>query len=146
MAEIKERVLAEVQNAIDQCEGALKANKDEDGMWTESLEAWKYVQAILQRSPKGEVVDLRPEVLAFAKLMETKLRGNDFRPGWKDCTPKWAVGRIEDELEELQDAMNSGPDGIYEAPEEAVDVANFCMMFVDLMGGLSYIAEEEDGS
>jgi len=69
---------------------------------------------------------IRPAVLKFAHLMEWKLRLNDDRPGWKDCTKEWLLGRLKEELAELEKA-HPGKLTAY----EAADVANFVMMIAD---------------
>lgn len=45
---------------------------------------------------------LRPEVQAFAELMEAQLRANDHkgRAGWKDSAPHLLLARVFDELAE----------------------------------------------
>jgi hypothetical protein len=53
----------------------------------------------------GEVVHLRPEVLAFAQLMERKLQENDHKPGWKGDSTLALLHRAEDELEELSEVV-----------------------------------------
>lgn len=77
---------------------------------------------------------LRPEVLAFARLMEAKLRTHDHdrgRQGWKDDDPKALYDRLLDEVKELAfELWNKG------TADEAVDVANFAMMIADVVGGL----------
>lgn len=48
---------------------------------------------------------LRPEIIAFALLMERELRANDERKGkvgWKNCDPRDLIPRIYDEAEELE--------------------------------------------
>ncbi|MEL6172755.1 MAG: hypothetical protein AAFR02_12210, partial [Pseudomonadota bacterium] len=44
----------------------------------------------------------RPEVRAFADLMETKLRKNDHKPGWKGDNPFDLVRRLKEETHELE--------------------------------------------
>jgi hypothetical protein len=50
---------------------------------------------------------IRPEVLAFAALMETKLRENDHKGGWKQDEPIALVKRVEQETNELRRAVNN---------------------------------------
>jgi len=76
---------------------------------------------------------LRPEVAAFAMLMEAELRKHDDRPGWKHCNLDWLLGRLREETGELSDAVFIR--GQHTA-EEAADVANFAMMIADVSGGL----------
>ncbi len=112
---------------------------------------------------------LRPEVLAFAHLMETKLREHDDRPGWKQDDPEALMARLIEEANELHDALadwkgemtESGISGIdagrggrvYRVDElgrvaawEAVDVANFAMMIADVLGALTAEAPAEPDS
>ncbi len=81
---------------------------------------------------------LRPEVLAFARLMEAKLRKHDVRMGqsWKDDDPEALFLRLKQEGQELWWAL--GGDG--DVVGEAVDVANFAMMIADI-SGLVYPAD-----
>ncbi len=109
---------------------------------------------------------LRPEVLAFAHLMETKLREHDDRSGWndpsigddeRDDNLRELWDRLSEEANELDDALRSyvgdehddledrrDPDYARDAVWEAVDVANFAMMIADVLGGLR-TAESTDG-
>lgn len=100
--------------------------------------------------------ELRPEVLAFAHLMERKLRENDHKPGWKRDNPQALLCRIGDETRELalavagwganltqgMDDLGRGADPLSLADRqirvgrEAADVANFAMMVADRCGGL----------
>ena len=68
---------------------------------------------------------LRPEVLAFAKLMELELRKYDSARGddWKEENLWWLRDRLDDEIIELDQALDD--DG--NIASEAVDVANFAM-------------------
>lgn len=90
----------------------------------------------------GEVVTLRPDVLAFACLMETKLRKHDAKRGqsWKQDDVRDLFDRLTDEAKELRRALNGRGDVV----DECVDVANFAMMVADqyLSFRASSIAEE----
>ncbi len=82
----------------------------------------------------GAAQYLRPEVLAFAHLMEQQLRANDHKPGWKNDRPKPLVDRLREETEELIVAiLDHGPEQI---GKEAADVANFALMIADVCGCL----------
>lgn len=91
----------------------------------------------------------RPEVRAFADMMETKLRENDRKPGWKSDDPEDLLIRLGEEGAELRDAVsrwrsqiNWGdlalhlPACVWHAGQEAVDIANFAMMIADVCGAL----------
>lgn len=95
-----------------------------------------------------ELDDLRPEVQAFAKMMEAKLRENDFKGGWKNCPIGYLTRRCGNELSELRETIHRRllrtPNG-HPAPSaeesaligrEAADVANFAMMIADVCGAL----------
>lgn len=91
-------------------------------------------------SSTGVLLDVRPEVAAFALRMEAKLRENDGKPvkrGWKLASPWQLLDRLRGETLELEQAM-------YQpvkrsqclVADEAADVANFAMMIADVRGGL----------
>ena len=79
--------------------------------------------------------DCRPEVRAFAIAMEQKLRKYDHRGGWTDLRPGWLRRRVDEELDELDEAVRGGsPIAVI---DECADVANFLMMLADVsVGGL----------
>lgn len=92
----------------------------------------------------------RPELLAFVRAMEDKLRKNEHKGGWKDESPFDLLDRVVDEIDELDKAIQNHPwtsDGEHkDSPEareasrnvlsEAADVANFCMFVADVCGSL----------
>ncbi len=87
---------------------------------------------------------LRPEVAAFAMLMEEKLLLNDHRPGWKNDAVGALVARLYEEVRELvcaaRDPRDRDPADRRDPAEigrEAADVANFAMMIADVCGGLN---------
>ena len=81
------------------------------------------------------LADLRPEVAAFALLMEAKLRKNDHKTGWKHHTSRALFNRLTEEALELIEAIKAGRSaGV--VGEEAADVANFAMMIADVCGAL----------
>jgi len=99
---------------------------------------------------------LRPEVQAFAEMMEAKLQENAHKGGWKGCTTAYLSRRCGNELEELRSVVqrlhawmrdNTFPSGrgpsltdnadlSAEIGREAADVANFAMMLADVCGAL----------
>ena len=94
--------------------------------------------------PAGE---LRPEVAAFAQLMEQKLRENDGKGGWRRCTTAYLSRRAGNELKELrallrkvQARTNAVAGDSVAIGREAADVANFCMMIADVWGGLEQVS------
>ena len=78
---------------------------------------------------------LRPAVREFALRMEEKLRRNDHKQDWKDCTIDCLRALLDGELRELDAALQneSGQAIAY----EAADAANFLCMLADITGGLT---------
>jgi NTP pyrophosphatase (non-canonical NTP hydrolase) len=72
------------------------------------------------------MIDLRPEVAAFAEVMERKLRENDHKDHWRYCTGTYLFNRLRGEVNELARAKTAD-----ERLAEAADVANFAMMIAD---------------
>jgi NTP pyrophosphatase (non-canonical NTP hydrolase) len=95
-------------------------------------------------------MEIRPEVMAFAKVMEAKLRENDHKGGWKGCDVGRLLGYLREETDELAKELgNTTPCGCREAgchhtpwrnpqrvAREAADIANFAMMIADVCEGL----------
>lgn len=114
--------------------------------------AWKdrAAEAKLAALTVGGEDGWRPEVRAFADLMEATLRRNDHKGGWKTCKRAWLWERCREELTELLDAMDrqqaydTSDRGARLGPahfagvigREAADVANFAMMIADVSGAL----------
>jgi NTP pyrophosphatase (non-canonical NTP hydrolase) len=63
--------------------------------------------------------------------METKLRENDHRFGWRSMRLKDLVRRIANERNELKREIDNG-ENLQEIIREAADVANFAMMIADI--------------
>lgn len=83
----------------------------------------------------------RPEVRAFATAMEAQLAANDHKPGWKADKAMDLLDRLDEEVEELRQAIMR-PSGYEEGDravvsKEAADVGNFAMMISDVSGGLA---------
>ena len=66
----------------------------------------------------------RKEVKDFAMAMEEKLQKNDHRPHWRGDSIQYLLGRMNDEWNELGDALKGEGD----PREELIDIANFAMM------------------
>ena len=77
--------------------------------------------------------ELRPEVYEFAFAMEKKLRENDNKGGWKNCSWSYLQHRLNEELKELDFEVAFGTP--LSTLLEAADVANFLMMMVDKKKG-----------
>lgn len=84
---------------------------------------------------------IREEVLIFAALMERKLREHDATKGergWKDARPSELLQHAREEMDELDAIAPPGADDDpHHCRDDAVDVANLLMMFVDSIGQLS---------
>lgn len=111
-----------------------------------------------ERAAVCDLGALRPEVRAFALLMEAKLRANDHKGGWKGDTTAALMQRLAEEVAELGDAAAFGKTPAWgydgsnrgerrtleqyvagirsEIGREAADVANFAMMIADVCGAL----------
>lgn len=109
--------------------GQIAANHPDVAFTTDDLRA---IEREFKK-PAPTTYRLRPEVGAFADLMEGELRKHDNRPGWKECDPEWLMARLKEEAAELARAILSHEESI---PAEAADVANFAMMIADVEGGL----------
>lgn len=77
----------------------------------------------------SDVIQFRPEVLAFATAMEQTLRKHDHKGGWKELPIEALLRHLEIELEEFKIAAD-----YYDpksAMKELVDVANYALMLWD---------------
>lgn len=91
-------------------------------------------------------LELRPEVAAFAQLMERELRANDHKGGWAREHPGPLMDRLWEEARELSFYFGPGSRGDYatwaaQIGSEAADVANFAMMIADVCGALKETEE-----
>lgn len=104
------------------------------------------IQAITSRIGRAPFTP-RPEVIAFARVMEEKLRKNDHKGGWKGESARWLLDRVSQEIAELDLAVTCLNDGgcrhfssehekRRNVAQEAADVANFCMMVADVCEAL----------
>lgn len=93
-----------------------------------------------------EVLGFRVPLLRFVWAMERVLRKNDHKGGrlnWlKEDATDLAV-RLKEEVRELDAAMGS-PRDIWRIGSEAIDVANFAMMIVDVKCAHDVLATEAD--
>lgn len=110
------------------------------------------IRAYLAAAPEhdgGEPVAWRPQVVAFANLMEAQLRANDHKPGWKRDGWSALLHRLREETQQLEDRMNHATFADYSdrgarvyhdpkliAAERTAHVANFAMMIADVCGAL----------
>lgn len=108
--------------------------------WRERAERAEARCRALENASPAEPSGWRPEVRAFADLMEAKLRENDHKPGWKRDHPADLMDRLKEELAELHDALFAGD--LELIGPEAADVANFAMMIADVYGLLPATSKE----
>ena len=89
----------------------------------------------------------RIEIEWFSKIMEQKLRKNDYKGGWGGEDVSWLFSRAGEELEELRQVLKKSdcidcniPDVGYEDEIifEAADVANLMMMIADRVSTKPY--------
>jgi NTP pyrophosphatase (non-canonical NTP hydrolase) len=78
----------------------------------------------------SEYQRLEQKVLRFSGEMVEKLALNDHKGGWDGEDPAWLLDRLQEELNELREAVEVGGDVI----GEAADVANFALMVADVAG------------
>jgi NTP pyrophosphatase (non-canonical NTP hydrolase) len=78
---------------------------------------------------------LRPVLARFAEEMESKLKANDHKGGWRNDSPWALLERLREEEEELATAIArcASPE---EIRAEAANVANFAMMIADVFEAL----------
>jgi len=76
------------------------------------------------RASEGRV---RPAVMRFARLMESRLAANDHkgREGWKGCSRAYLLRRFFEEVGEYMGALDSSES---HSENELADAANFLMM------------------
>lgn len=85
---------------------------------------------------------LRPVVRTFAARMERALAAHDAdrgRHGWRQDTCLDLLARVNDEVDELREAVLSRVSRA-EVNKEAVDVANFALMVADVFGRKTEVA------
>lgn len=105
--------------------------------WYESAnytehEQWMYTSEVGLTSTQ---LDVRPEVAAFALLMEAQLRKNDHKGGWADCDLDYLLRRLGEEVAEVN-ALGGDTNNPEQWGAEAADIANFAMMIADNAGAL----------
>jgi hypothetical protein len=74
---------------------------------------------------------IRPAVLAFAELMEMKLRANEHKSPWTKQPPEFLLAELEKHASRLGNALHFRE--TLKIIDEAVDCGNFGMMLVDLV-------------
>jgi len=121
-------------------------NSDIDAARAEGVAA---LQQAAEQIAENAHCSWRPEVRAFADLMEAQLRANDHKPGWKDDADLDLFERLGEESTELLAALHRNAkrlmwgdswvmeDTVPRVGLEAADVANFAMMIADVCGALA---------
>ena len=84
-------------------------------------------------------LELRPEVLAFAMLMEQRLREKDAERGqsWKNMTGKDLLTPAISKLFRIEKAIFYPDIHVQDIGRNAVDLGNYCMMIADVAGTLA---------
>lgn len=72
---------------------------------------------------------MRKELVDFANQMESILKENDFKGGWDNMTVHELLERLHEEVLEFEVELDANRP--YNAAQEIIDVANFCMMIYD---------------
>jgi NTP pyrophosphatase (non-canonical NTP hydrolase) len=76
----------------------------------------------------------RIEIKNFAEKMESRLKENDHKGGWGECSFEYLFVRLIEEASELGSALfiqAIGTENRKRIIKEAADVANFAMMISD---------------
>ena len=78
----------------------------------------------------------RQSVQWFANEMEKKLRKNDWKGGWSECSFDWLWDLLNEEIDELSTALDEVIDEQNivtneDLISECADIANFAMMIAD---------------
>lgn len=73
-------------------------------------------------------------VRQFATRMKKKLRENRFKGGWRDESLAFLLDKLNEEVQELADALSSySPADMEDVFDEAADVGNMAMMIADVV-------------
>lgn len=125
----------------------LERNKARDWPDWRTTDADKAIEHVRTEQPMSfHVQELRPEVLAFALLMEQRLREKDAEWGgnsWKDAD----IGNLQvcatAKIFSIETAILKGPEK--DAIKHSVDLANYAMMIADVAGALDEAVEIING-
>ena len=81
---------------------------------------------------------VRDSVQWFTERMEKTLRKNDYKGGWERCDFEYLLGRLNDELGELNELTKDeildykpSKSRAKKVTHECLDIANFAMMIAD---------------
>lgn len=79
---------------------------------------------------------MRPKVQEFARQMEKRLKENDHKTGWEDCSDDFLLTRLWMNFRQLRTCVSVNDHaGVNEA---AADIANYAMMIADNSGDFTY--------
>ena len=78
--------------------------------------------------------ELRPELAAFAKVMESRLKENAHRGDWRSYNFYYLAACLTANLGHMIRAYQA--EKLESIPKSAADTANYAMMISDLCGGL----------
>lgn len=146
----KKNVLAEVEQAAKTIEtdviSDVKAIETDivtdvktirDAISTDFSKEEKAVEQFIM--PIADIKGLRPEVLAFARLMEQKMLADDLNPGkWIDDTSAAILTRLHEELDHLDNLVNNDtPPTSAQLQQAAASVGNVSMKLTDNLGVLN---------
>lgn len=97
---------------------------------TNALPQGGVVSITFGATPQLDPEFAREAVRFFARNMELELKINDHKGHWSWSSVESLLDRIQDELNELREAvkLNHSPSAVL---SEAADTANFCMMAAD---------------
>ena len=98
--------------------------------WDENEEDFNYCTGFRA----DDYVSKRQALVAFVDAMETKLRKNDHKTGWREKPVEALFKLLKLEIAEFEVAFEFF--SIKEARTELVDTSNFCMMVWDRLGTL----------
>jgi len=101
------------------------------------------IEALSSTEPTG-AERVREPVAWFAQRMEAKLRENDHKGGWENCSLDWLIERLFQEANELWRTINH-PSTFEMVIYEAADVANFAMMIADIARRINAPETEKEG-
>jgi hypothetical protein len=123
----------EPQEIAQELHDKLERNKARDWPDWRTADPDKAIEHVRSAEPmKFQVQELRPEVLAFALLMEERLRDKDADKGqsWKGASHINLEIHATSKMRQIELNVDSNP------TRHAVDLANYCMMIADVAGGL----------
>lgn len=83
------------------------------------------------RHPKGGVV--RKAVVDFTFPMESRLRSNDDRGGWEDCSLRYLLEAIHANINDIKSVVGevATKERVQVVVGSCTDIANFSMMIAD---------------